>query len=422
MTELFFELLRYAVTLFFGVFISACFLNIRMTPKNILSLCVFSVLDLGLQAALFFTQSVSRITMFYPLIVHLPLLLLFLLAFRRNLFSSMIAITTAYLCCCISTWAAVIAETAGVSSLTVNITYTLTLIGTGILIFLFITGPFSAILKKPPHALISFGIFPVFYYIFDYVSTVYTKWLYNHNQIAVEFPPLLLCVCYLVFCTVYFREYEEKQEMENRSRLMEMKQTQSEKEIAMMKRSEETISLLRHDMRHFLSNISLYMENGEIQKAQDYIHEIIKSVDSTARKRYCANETVNMILSAYEHSIAENNIDFRCSLKIFSELKVSDVDMTSILSNGLENAIHAVSMPGCQNRVIELSMTESMGKLFISLENTYAVRPQIIDGLPVSGKKDHGFGTQSIQYTTEKLKGNFHFSLSGDRFVLQIVL
>ncbi|MBQ8562321.1 MAG: GHKL domain-containing protein [Firmicutes bacterium] len=79
-------------------------------------------------------------------------------------------------------------------------------------------------------------------------------------------------------------------------------------------------------------------------------------------------------------------------------------------------------MPGCQNRIIELSMTESMGKLFISLENTYAVRPQIIDGLPVSGKKDHGFGTQSIQYTTEKLKGNCHFSLSGDRFVLQIVL
>jgi len=67
-------------------------------------------------------------------------------------------------------------------------------------------------------------------------------------------------------------------------------------------------------------------------------------------------------------------------------------------------------------------MTESNGKLFLSLENTFAVKPLIVDGMPVSRKKDHGFGTQSILYTTEKLKGNCHFALDGDRFLLQIVI
>ena len=420
--ELFFELLRHAVTLIFGVFISAAFLSIRMTRRNVLTFCGFSAASLLLQAAIYSSHSIIRTAMIYPLIVHLPLLLLFVLGFRRKLFPSVISITAAYLCCCISTWSAAIAETGTVSSLAVNITYTLTLIATGILVILLVSGPFSAILKKESHALISFGIFPVFYYIFDYISTVYTEWLYSHAPIAVEFPPLLLCVCYLVFCTVYFREYEEKQDMENRTHLMEMKQAQSEKEITMMKRSEETISLLRHDMRHFLNNISWYIEQGETEKAQHYIHEIIESVDSTARKRYCTNETVNMILSSYEPIMEEHEIDFRFRLKIPPQLKISDVDMTSILSNGIENAIHAVCMPGCRQRIIELKMTESSGKLFISLENTFDKPPQIVDGMPVSRRKDHGFGTQSIQYTTEKAKGNCHFSLAGDRFVLQIVL
>jgi len=420
--ELFFELLRYTVTMIFGVYISASFLNVRMTRQNILLLGLFSVMSLAVQALLFMTRSVTFIAMIYPLLVHLPLLLLFLLVLHKEFFSSVIAITTSYLCCCISTWLTIIAETTGASSLTVNIIYTLVLAGAGILIVLFITEPFSAILKKPARSLISFGIIPIFYYVFDYISTVYTEWLYSHNQIAVEFPPFLLCICYLVFCTVYFREYEEKQEMENRNRLIEMKQVHSEKEITMMKYNAERISILRHDMRHFLNNISLYIENGESEKAREYIHELIESVDSTASKRYCSNETINMILSSYEHTITENHIEFLYTLRIPPQLPISDVDITSILSNGMENAIHAVSTPECQKRVIELTMTETGGKLFLSLENTFAVKPLIVDGMPVSRKKDHGFGTQSILYTTEKLKGNCHFALDGDRFLLQIVI
>ena len=420
--ELFFELLRHAVTLFFGVFVSASFLSIRMTRKNILLLALFSAADLALQAFLFLTESVQFITMLYPLIVHLPLLLLFQLVLRKDVFASVVAITTAYLCCCVSVWLTIIADSAGASALIINLTYTLVLIGTWVLIALFLAEPFAAILRKPQRALLSFGIVPIFYYGFDYVSTVYTEWLYSHNQIAVEFLPLLLCVCYLVFCTVYFREYEEKQEISNRSRMIEMKQQQSEKEIAMIKRSADTIALLRHDMRHFLNNISWYIENGEEEKAQEYIHEIIESVDNTASKRYCSNNTINMILSSYEYTIREKQIAFYYTLRIPPVLSVSDVDITSILSNGMENAIHAVSHPECRTRLIELAMTESGGKLFLSLENTYGVQPQIVDGMPVSREKNHGFGTQSILYTTEKLKGNCRFALEADRFLLQVVI
>lgn len=67
---------------------------------------------------------------------------------------------------------------------------------------------------------------------------------------------------------------------------MEMKRTQSEKEIEAIKRSQYEISILRHDMRHFLTNISGYIENGETEKAQEFIREVITATDNTATQCY----------------------------------------------------------------------------------------------------------------------------------------
>ena len=132
---------------------------------------------------------------------------------------------------------------------------------------------------------------------------------------------------------------------------MEMKRTQSEKEIEAIKRSEYAISILRHDMRHFLNNISSYIENGETEKAQEFISEVISATEKTATQRYCKNEIVNLILSSYQDKIESAGIDFKYSVQVPEQLPYSDVDLTAILSNGMENAIHAVKQlpPGKRN-------------------------------------------------------------------------
>lgn len=111
--------------------------------------------------------------------------------------------------------------------------------------------------------------------------------MYSGMDVVVEFLGFMICIFYLLFLLLYFKQYEEKREAEQRSQLMNMQQTQSQKEIEAIRRSEYTISLLRHDMRHFLSNLSVFIEQGELDRAQDYILEIIRTSDQTARHRYC---------------------------------------------------------------------------------------------------------------------------------------
>ena len=200
-----------------------------------------------------------------------------------------------------------------------------------------------------------------------------------------------------------------------------MKQAQSKKEMKLMEENEKKIILMRHDMRHFLNNILNDLENNQNEHAIEYIHTLFDAIGQTVRKKYCLNDTVNMIMTSYENRMKDKNIDFHYHLDIPQQLSISDIDLTSILSNGLENAFKAVMLLE-NERFIELNMQEKCGKLLISIENNYLNEPIFIDGIPISKEKDHGFGTQSIAYTVEKLHGNCQFSTHQHHFKLRVVI
>lgn len=413
------EAIRYTLTLLFGIFVSTLFLDIKINKKNILIIFGFFYIDLALQAIFYFSKNISSAISLYPLITHLPLFLFFIFIFKKRIFPTLIAIASAYLCCQISNW-----TTIFVSSFingTADIIYSLSLFLSFGFIVKFVYLPISQLLKKQSSELISFGIIPIFHYIFDYVSTVYTQLLYVGNRITVEFTPFLLCICYFVFCTVYFKQYEEKQHIETNNKLMYMKQTQVEKEMTLMEENEKKIVLIRHDMRHFLNNILNDLENNQNEHAIDYIHTLFDSLDQTVRKQYCLNNTINMIIASYENRIQEENIDFHYQLSVPKKLVISDIDLTSILSNALENALKAVLLLK-DYRFIQLTIEEKCGKLLISVENNYLNEPIFVDGIPISKEKNHGFGSQSIVYTVNKLNGNCQFSVNNHRFILRIVI
>ena len=200
-----------------------------------------------------------------------------------------------------------------------------------------------------------------------------------------------------------------------------MKQAQSKKEMKLMEENEKKVILMRHDMRHFLNNILNDLENNQNEHAIEYIHTLFDAIDQTVRKKYCLNDTVNMIMTSYENRMKDENIDFHYHLDIPQQLSISYIDLTSILSNGLENAFKAVMLLE-NERFIELNMQEKCGKLLISIENNYLNEPIFIDGIPISKEKNHGFGTQSIAYTVEKLHGNCQFSTHQHHFKLRVVI
>ena len=416
------QLLHHAVTLLFGVYLSAAFLGIRMSRKNIVILFGFFSAGGVVSALTFIFCGDVFTTQVYPLIIHLPLILFLTLFYKYTALRSTLSVLTTYLCCQISKWVGL----AMLSITELEWVYYSVRIVTTIVVFAvlirYVSNAAAQLIQKPPKALLIFAILPFTYYFFDYATGIYTELIYSGKKVVSEFLGFALCIAYLLFLLVYFKQYEEKREAEQRSRILEMQREQYKREIEAQKRSANALSLLRHDMRHFCTTISAYIDSGECDKVKEYISDIISYVDRTATHKFCKNEIVNMILSSYENVMEENRIDFQPSICIPEHLPVSDVDLTSILSNALENAIHAVLPLETEKRHITLHLRMDDGKLLISLKNTFAEKPVLTDGIPHSSKEGHGFGTQSIRYVTEKLNGNCQFSVKDDWFVSRVIL
>lgn len=266
-----------------------------------------------------------------------------------------------------------------------------------------------------------FGITPVVYYLFDYAVAIYSSLWTDNHRLVVEFLPFFLCMGHLLFCVVYYREYGLKQEAERKEQILRITVEQQTKEVETIRRSEEEIRRLRHDLNLFLNSLSSCIEQSDQETARKLIAGFSDRAEASAIKRYCGNHTLNYVLSDYAAQCREKEIPFHTSIEL-SDLPVDETLFSTILTNALDNALNAQEVLPPDRRIIRLLLKSSGGKTLLCIKNPCEKPPVFRDGLPVTFRSGHGQGAVSIQYATEKLGGNCQFTMEEDCFVLRVVV
>ncbi len=113
----------------------------------------------------------------------------------------------------------------------------------------------------------------------------------------MEFLAFSMCLSYVVFLLVYFREYEMKHRAEQYGELMDMQLDSLRTEIDQTRVSEHRLAILRHDMRHHLAAIETFIRQQKTARALEYIQEINRHYDDTVIRSFCKNELLNSVLS-----------------------------------------------------------------------------------------------------------------------------
>ena len=250
---------------------------------------------------------------------------------------------------------------------------------------------------------------------------VYLDVFNRNNPVVVEFMPFFLCIIFMTFCLVYYREYQQKSDAERKEQIIKVILDEQKKELENVKRSEHEIRLIRHDMRLVLNNIAVCLDNNDSATAKKVISNFIDSIDSTVVKKYCSNTVINYVVSSFADRCAENSIDFVCNISA-DDIRCDEVMLSNIISNALDNAINAQQTVPQQNRKVVLMLKNHNGRLLLSVKNPITQKPDFADGIPVSDKKGHGYGTQSIAFLAEKMGGNCQFTAEDDHFVLRVVI
>lgn len=416
-----FTFLHGALLLGFGITLTTAFSGIRLTKKNVLIFAGFFLFSGTLQIAAFLTLSETLVWKLYPLITHLPLILLLRFGYHKPTVAALSSTFTAYLLCQPAKWLGVLAyEITGLMWLE----YAARIAGllvVGHVALCQLTPCLSEIFNKDRRSVCIFGLLPTVYYLFDYTTAVYTDLWLNSDRVVMEFLPLFLAIVYVIFCFVYYKEYEQKADAQRKEQIIRITVEQQAKEISAVKQSEQEIRLLRHDMRLLLSSLAISIENGETETAQEMIASHIARIDGTRLERFCGIETINYVLSDYAAKCSNDCVAFSFDVAL-ENLDVDELLFCSILSNALDNAFNAQKELPADQRKIRLMLKQSGGKLLLSVKNPTARQVTFVNGLPLSEKKGHGYGTQSIRYLTERLGGNCQFSQHQDVFILRVVL
>lgn len=410
-----------AMILLFGVYLSVSFAGIRLTKKNLLYCLGLCALCGGLQIVSYVVFTEQVVWKLYPFITHLPLALFLCIVYRKKVATTLVAVFTAYLCCQPAKWFGVLTFYLTESTAAEYLTRICVLAAVAFIVLKYLAPYLSQIFNKDTRSVCIFGIMPTVYYIFDYATVVYTDLWTSNNRVAAEFLPFFQGIVFMIFCFVYYKEYEQKADAERKEQIVRIAVEQQAKELEAVKRSEHETRLLRHDMRLLLDNLALSIEKDDKENSLKMISGFVSQVDAASLHRYCENDTINYILTNFKNKCCDLEIAYHVTVEI-EALTTDEILFSSIVSNALDNALNAQKELPIAERQIKLMLKTSDEKLLLSVRNPFRKKPVFVDGLPVSGRKGHGYGTQSIRYMTERLGGKCQFIVQNNTFVLRVIL
>lgn len=412
-----------AVTIF-GSVLAASFCDVFAARgrRRIFWACMAMLLLL--QGLGYFLWDAGIMQSIYPLTVHLPLALI-LCCLTGKLLWPFISILTAYLCCELRRWIALLAVAilSGGSMMQdmIELAVTLPLL---LLLLYFATPAVRQLSDRPAGTQIQFGVIPALYYGFDYLTRVYTDLLQSGDPAVVEFMPFVCCTAYLIFLLYHSAKEQVHNELQQIQKSLNLQLTQAVREINALRESQALTRQYRHDLRHHLQFLSACIQNGQNEQAQLYISEIFEKIESQKVKRYCENEAANLILSAFAARAEKEGVVMNVQGALPAVIKVSDSDLCVLLSNALENALHAcqpIAAAGTACR-IDVQFYERSGKLFLQVINPCTEAVRFENGLPVSNQKGHGIGVQSICAIVQRYDGLYAFLTQDGRFILRLSL
>lgn len=190
-----------------------------------------------------------------------------------------------------------------------------------------------------------------------------------------------------------------------------------------LKREQNQVHTLRHDLRNHLLVLQGLLERDEKEKTRNYLQELAQSPALCGGKRLCENEVANVVLNSKLETMREKDMTADFAVVLPKETGISDMDLCALLSNALDNAIEGTEK--AEDQRILLRIRTDKGMLMMRLENA-------IRGVQISkngqfettkaDQKRHGFGIPGMREIAQHYGGYLEAKVCNGRFELIVCL
>lgn len=195
-----------------------------------------------------------------------------------------------------------------------------------------------------------------------------------------------------------------------------------EKYYDLLENQQIQIRKIRHDMNNHFQMIESYLEVNDTDGAKEYFNQLKISLGTLSGKQFCKNQALNSILNLRHTKLEENGVDVHFNIDIDNHLGIEPIDLCTIFSNSLDNAIEAsLKIQDLSNRKVVLKARCEKEYFSYLLTNNKVNPINKKQDLFVSDKKDsysHGYGIENIRGIVDKYNGELNISYTDNEFSL----
>ena len=176
----------------------------------------------------------------------------------------------------------------------------------------------------------------------------------------------------------------------------------------LMQNAVEDTRRFHHDISNHFSIVETFLEDHKTNEASQYLQELIqKEEKKSVLYSTSGNIVVDSIINYKLRSVSDWNVAVTVDIVIPTELPIEIVDLSTILTNLLDNAVQALQKTDGK-RELKIAMTYRKGMLFVAVKNTYPGKVHYENGEIVTTKEDtesHGYGLKNVESAAEKYDG-----------------
>lgn len=266
------------------------------------------------------------------------------------------------------------------------------------------------------YTMLATGEIAVFAYVCKYIQA------YSSGMFLILF--LIGCLVLDVYIVVVFYRISivRKTEKEN-ALLQQQSEMQLEVYSDLQQRYQNSMRTI-HDAKRHVRALESLIQSDHLAEAQQYKESLFQKLNELQPSIQCDDPLLSAILNHVFLKAEQRHIALKMDLQGEEQLSMlAGVDLTTIVSNLLDNAVDAVSELPEEQRYIHFAVAFQMGEIMIHVENPTKNDLKREGNAVVSTKEGHlGLGLKNVEMVVKKYKGDFKIYVKDGNFVVAITI
>lgn len=240
-------------------------------------------------------------------------------------------------------------------------------------------------------------------------STGVTVYANHYKMLVIQ----LLAVASL-FCILFFyKKLLQNFQLTTELTLLEQEEHSLCQYVEEARAHYEKTKAFRHDIKNHMAVLRELLQSGKLEQALDYIGDMDELAGELSFPCSTNNPVVDLLVGKKLGIAKSMGIDVCCSLVLPYPCGLRDMDVCVILSNALDNAVHACKqMEQGAEKYISITGRMQGDFLFMEVENSFRG----------NGVLKQGTGLSNVKAVAEKYHGAVSMKVQRNVFVLNVLL